>query len=887
MTEHDLPADQTPADLWAAYQRLTAENAALRAAQTEIEERTEKQLALLKQQIAQRKKAEDALQRESSIVRLLQEVAVAANEAHSIDAALQFALDKICQHMGWPLGHVYVQTRDGTGEMGSSGLWFCQDERFHPFRRTADSRRIVAGQEWLGRVLQSGQAQWQPDASLESWQLQASFALPVLVGSEVAAILEFFTIDRTPLEPDLVEVMEHIAIQLGRVVERIQAAEALRHSEDRFRAIFNQTFQFIGLLKPDGTLVEANQTALRFGGLKREEAVNRPFWEVRWWTIAPETQARLQEAIVEAANGRFVRYEVDVQGEGERVATIDFSLNPVWGDEDEVSWLIAEGRDITQLKEMMRRLRHSEAMLSDAQRVANLGSWEWDVATNQVYWSDEMHRIYGSNPKTEGISYEEFLARIHPDDLPHVEQTVTQAYVTCQPFEFFHRIIRADDAVRTLHGRGQPVLDETGKLVRMVGTGQDVTEQRETESRLMEAQQRARQTAELLRTANIALTQSLDLQTVLETLLDYLAALLPYDSGSIMLRRGASSLVVQAIRGYTVDFDAYPLRGRPLQITWFTHLEAVINRKESLKIDDTRTYPEWRPHFQFAGEVRSWLGVPLMANDQVVGLCSLNHKEADHFTNEYCLLAETLATQAAIAIQNARWFKELRDSQEQLRLLTERVVSVQEEERQRVSRELHDEAGQALTALKMSLDLIRADIPPTLTLAEQSLAEAIELTDETMERIRQLAHHLRPPALDMLGLNTALEGLCREFAGRTRLRATYEGCDLPRLTDAAAISLYRFVQEALTNVMKHANASQVEVVLRHEAGKLYLMVADDGQGFEVEETSSSDGTSRGLGLIGMMERLALLGGELKIESEPDKGTRLIAFTPLHLKEGVE
>lgn len=874
MTEPDL---QSPAELWTAYQRLSAENASLRASRAEIEERTEKQLTLLKQQISQRKKAEEALRRESGIVRLLQEVAAAANEAQSIDAALQFALEKICEYMGWPLGYIYVHTQDRAGETAATGLWVCQDERF---QNAVGNANLMAGQGWLGDIWQRGQTRWRPDTSLAHWQLQASFALPVLVGSEVVTILQFFTTDPTPPDTDLVEVMEHIAIQLGRVVERIRAAEALRNSENRFRAIFNQTFQFIGLLQPDGALVEANQTALAFGGLTREEAVQRPFWEIRWWTLTPETQARLQQAIRDAANGRFVRYEVDVLGQGDQVATIDFSLKPIFGDDSQVAWLIAEGRDITPLKQMMRRLRQSEAMLSDAQRVARLGSWEWDVQTDQLFWSEEMHRIYGSDATQEVISYADFLARVHPEDRLYVEEAVGQAYSNERPFEFHHRIIRSDGVVRTLFGRGQPVLDNAGKLVRMVGTGQDVTEQRETEIRLLEAQERARQTAELLRTANVALTQSLDLQTVLETLLDYLADLLPYDSGSILLRRGVSSLAVRAIRGYGIEFRAYPLRGRPLPIAAFTHLEAVISRQESVQINDTRTYPDWRPHYELTNDVRSWLGVPLLVGGQVIGLCALNHREPDHFTEEYRLLAETLATQAAVAIQNARWVAELRASREQLRLLAERVVSAQEEERRRLSRELHDESGQSLTALKMSLELIRASLPPDLEMANQSLDEAIELTDQTMEHIRLLAHGLRPPALDTLGLNTAIEGLCLEFANRSQLPVHYEGCDLPRLNDATAISLYRFMQEALTNIAKHAEAGRVEVALRCNGDQLSLLVADDGRGFDRSEEALDDATPTGMGLVGMEERLALLGGKLTIESEPGKGTRLYAVAPL-------
>ncbi|MBI1296381.1 PAS domain-containing protein [bacterium] len=126
-----------------------------------------------------------------------------------------------------------------------------------------------------------------------------------------------------------------------------------------FRFVFDTTFQFIGLLTPDGTLLEANQTALEFGGLTRDDVVGLPFWECRWWTISAETQAQLRDALKRAAQGEFVRYEVDVLGVGERVATIDFSLKPVFDANGEVYRIIPEGRDVTD----RRQSQHAQEYL--------------------------------------------------------------------------------------------------------------------------------------------------------------------------------------------------------------------------------------------------------------------------------------------------------------------------------------------------------------------------------------------------------------------------------------------------------------------------------------------------------------------------------------------
>jgi PAS domain S-box-containing protein len=138
---------------------------------------------------------------------------------------------------------------------------------------------------------------------------------------------------------------------VGRdITERKQIEEALRESERRFRAIFNNTFQFTGLMAPDGTLLEANQTALDFAGIQQCDTVGKPFWETYWWTISPQTQQELKQAIARAVCGEFMRYEVDVRGAGDIVATIDFSIKPVRDDAGNIILLIPEGRDISDRK---------------------------------------------------------------------------------------------------------------------------------------------------------------------------------------------------------------------------------------------------------------------------------------------------------------------------------------------------------------------------------------------------------------------------------------------------------------------------------------------------------------------------------------------------------
>jgi signal transduction histidine kinase len=273
---------------------------------------------------------------------------------------------------------------------------------------------------------------------------------------------------------------------------------------------------------------------------------------------------------------------------------------------------------------------------------------------------------------------------------------------------------------------------------------------------------------------------------------------------------------------------------------------------------------------------------PLTAGDEMLGLLIV---VGEGLAAVDVPAVGAFAEQAAIALQNARLLQQVQAGRERLRRLTRQLVSVEEEERRRLSRELHDEAGQALTAVRISLELLKQDCPVELDSVHgrlgETIGETIALIDTTTERIRRLAQDLRPPALDTLGLVPALEGYCRAFAGRTGLDMGYQGGDLPTVPEPAAIALFRFLQETLTNVARHADASCVRVALSYDGDTVSLSVEDDGNGFDREAvlSDSLESTVRGIGLVGLEERLDSLGGWLDIDSRPGEGTRVVARIP--------
>lgn len=242
-------------------------------------------------------------------------------------------------------------------------------------------------------------------------------------------------------------------------------------------------------------------------------------------------------------------------------------------------------------------------------------------------------------------------------------------------------------------------------------------------------------------------------------------------------------------------------------------------------------------------------------------------------------ITERKQVELALADKNEKLLAEVVAGRNQLRNLARKEVAVQERERKRISRELHDEAGQYLTALQIMLKVAGDKLPAGVKGGKVELAEAVKLVDAVTERIRRIAQGLRPPALDTVGLKATLAGLCREVSRRAGIPVGYEAESFRNIGPDAAIILYRVLQEALTNAVKHAGANKIDVRLFLDGSEMCLSISDDGVGFDPTEAHSG---GKGLGLAGMRERIDFLGGELEIESQPGCGTTINARLPLEM-----
>ena len=261
-----------------------------------------------------------------------------------------------------------------------------------------------------------------------------------------------------------------------------------KESELRFQGIFNNTFQFVGLLSLDGIFLEVNQTALDFGGITHAEVIGQPIWETYWLTISEATQNRIKQAVQQAAQGEFVRYEMDIFGAGQTITTIDFSLRPLKDESGQVILLIPEGRDISELKATEKALRKSEAMLAKAQQIAKIGNWEWSVADNIATWSNELFRIFGRDPKLGSPSYEEVLQYYVEEDRQKHIQAVDNAVKNGGSYHLDLRVQKSDDSYIYIEAFGHAEYDDHGSIINLYGTAQDISDRKLVEAKLLQSE---------------------------------------------------------------------------------------------------------------------------------------------------------------------------------------------------------------------------------------------------------------------------------------------------------------------------------------------------------------------------------------------------------------
>jgi PAS domain S-box-containing protein len=606
------------------------------------------------------------------------------------------------------------------------------------------------------------------------------------------------------------------------LTERRKAEEALRESEERFRAMFEQANVGIVQIDLDGHLIMPNPGFCEIIGCGEEEVRRLTVRDITHGDDYPREEKLTEQLIKGKIPGfsiekRYIRRDGTIVW-GQMTTTI------VRHQSEEPLYALAIVEDITERKRIEQALRENEQRLRLATEAGNLATWEWNLATNEVFWNPRHFELFGLAPHENPINPDLFFDHVHENDREQVREKLAESIKNKTVFQSQFRARLETGEVRWMEGYGQTVeTGANGETVKMSGVMSEITERKRAEQLLRKSENR--------------------LKLILESAKDY--AIIAFD-----------------------------LDGRITR--WNSGAELIFGYSEKEAVGQTT-------HLLFTPEDRA-AGVPEMEMKK-----ALREGRADderwHLRKDGARFFASGVMQLLRDGETEGFVKICRDQTERLRAenaLRERemlaqLVSMQEDERRRIARDIHDHIGQQLTVLRLKLESLKKMCD------EQTICDEIDglsvVTDQLDREVDFLAWELRPAALDELGLRVALSNFVTEWAAFTGIKCEFHahGLDRQRLVFEVETNLYRIAQEALNNIYKHAKAKNVSVLLEKRKDAVSLIIEDDGIGFNPRDKKKRN---QGLGLMGMIERAKLSGGTLEIESAKGKGTTIYARVPL-------
>ncbi|MEH2024751.1 PAS domain S-box protein [Nostoc sp.] len=505
---------------------------------------------------------------------------------------------------------------------------------------------------------------------------------------------------------------------VGRdITHHKRVEQALSENEQKFRAIFNQTIQFMGLLQPNGIVLEANQTALDFAGINREEVVGKPFWEAKWWTISLNTQEQLKTAIAAAANGESIRYEVDLLGRDHQAITIDFSLRPILDETGRINLLISEGRDITEYQTALHERHKAEEGLRSSQdflqKVANTVPhilYLFDLLQGtSVYLNEKSVTILGYSPEEFCHADPQWLINcFHPDDqylcynLPSRFVNLSDNEVLSTEYRFRHK----NGEWRWLNTREVVFArDPNGTPTQILGSVEDISTRKQAEGMLRQQAEGERLITEVTQ----QIRQSLNLEEVLNTTVNSIRQCLGSDSVAIyQLESDGSGNLAAASVG-----DGYPQRleqtMHPFSIEQdFSHyyqgLPTVLH--DIQESDFSADVFELLQLYQ----VKAAMVVPILNGEHLWGLLIVHQCGAPRYWQAFEVnLLQQLASQVAIAIHQSVLYQQVQAANKELHRLATLDGLTQIANRRRFDQYLEAE-WQRLKREQLSLSLILFDV---------------------------------------------------------------------------------------------------------------------------------------------------------------------------------
>jgi len=609
---------------------------------------------------------------------------------------------------------------------------------------------------------------------------------------------------------------------------RVKAEEALRESEEKYRTLIETTDTGYVIVDEEGRVHDANTKYISIIGYETlQEILGK---QVTEWT-AEHDRARNYEAIKLCLKQGFVRnLEIEYVNKEQHLIPIEINatiLQTTYGTR-----IVALCRDITERKQTHIALKESEARLRQV----------IDLVPHFIFAKNRRGQFILVNKAVAdnyGTTVESLVGKTdadfdpNPEEVAHFLKDDIEVMNSGRPKDIpEEKITDSEGKVRMLHTIKIPYHITSTVEDAILGVSTDITERKRAEEALRQSEERFRSLVQ----------NSMDMITV-------------HDKDLIM-RYATPSM--EQILGYKPE----QLIGKnPLSYVHPDDMALVIQEVEKVYAHRAEGIPT---EYRFRHADGSWMWVESVANNQL---------------NNQNIRGIILTSRGITERKQAK--TQLEQLNKQLRDLAASIQRTREEESTRIAREIHDELGQQLTAIKIDLSFleeeflnIQGQAQPTIL---NKLRSMMFLIDSSIQTVRKIATELRPAILDSMGLSAAIEWLMEDFQGRTGILCQYnqpkENIELDKMQ---SIMIFRILQESLTNIMRHARARTVTITLQKTDGELRLDINDDGRGISEGDLKKM----KSFGIFGMKERAFVLGGRLSVQGEPGKGTTIHFVLPL-------
>jgi PAS domain S-box-containing protein len=599
---------------------------------------------------------------------------------------------------------------------------------------------------------------------------------------------------------------------------------ALRASEEHHRRLIDILPDAVCLIHPKGRLLAANsQAALMLGFADTEELLQKNIYDL----TPPEEHERIRSDITMALKAGIHRNaEYTMLKKNGEPFRVELSATVALGASGQSNGLLSVVRDITERQRAQQALQASEERFRQLAHHIHEVFWMSDADRTQfIYVSPAYEEIWGQTCESLYTSPQKWIKAIHPDDRQRVSEALVRQ--SGGDYDEIYRIVRPDGSLRWIQDRAFPIRDENGRIYRVAGIADDITKRKQAWDALGESEARKR--------------------AIMQAALD---GIITIDHGGMVVEMNpAAEKIFSRSRDKLLGENVMGIIPASFQAWFQSGLENC-----------------------FAGEKGPTLGSRI----------EMHALRADdsRFPAEFTITRIKLPGRPMFTIY-IRDITQHKRAEAELRALPQHIIKAQEAERSRIARELHDGINQMIASVKMRLHKVEGSLPELKPAAREILGRCDRLLVKVLEENRRIAHNLRPTDLDNLGLAAACNSFCNEVQSRANLAVRCQ-ISLPaaRLPAVTELHLFRVVQEAVNNIVKHSRAKSVKLQLKTEHGAVVLKIQDDGRGFDTRRSKSGKGTGHGLGLSNMRERAMSLGGSCEILSVSGKGTTISVRVPL-------